>query len=233
MAATVRRRVSLGSWGASWQNERSHGGGGGKPPLLTRAAVAAPGSRSQPDRLTECTCRNLWVDRYICTLPAESRVELELSSSSRATLLALSTAAGNEPHAALGGRARRLRRSTLDRGPGDADSLYVVEETGEDDIALRHIPSRTARIVDALAQAERIEQLIRDARDVELSDRPTASQLLNEAIAATRELHDLHELHAVGAFPTPAEFAEQLAGAGSAEELERIAADLRSAVAGE
>ena len=38
-------------------------------------------------------------------------------------------------------------------------------------------PSRTARIVDALAQADRIEQLIRDARDVELSDRPTASQL--------------------------------------------------------
>ena len=78
-------------------------------------------------------------------------------------------------------------------------------------------PSRTARIVDALAQAERIEQLIRDARDVELSDRPTASQLLDEAIAATRELPDLHELHAVGAFPTPAEFAEQLAGAGSIE----------------
>ena len=87
--------------------------------------------------------------------------------------------------------------------------------------------SRTARIVDALAQAERIEQLIRDARDIELSDRPTASQLLDEAIAATRELPDLHELHAVGAFPTPAEFAEQLAGAGSVEELERIAADLR------
>ena len=59
-------------------------------------------------------------------------------------------------------------------------------------------PSRTARIVDALAQAERIEQLIRDARDVELSDRPTASQLLDEAIAATRQLPDLHELHAVG-----------------------------------
>ena len=87
--------------------------------------------------------------------------------------------------------------------------------------------SRTARIVDALAQADRIEQLIRDAHAVELSDRPTASQLLDEAIAATRQLPDLHELHAVGAFPTPAEFAEQLAGAGSDEERERIAADLR------
>ena len=87
--------------------------------------------------------------------------------------------------------------------------------------------SRTARIVDALAQADRIEQLIRDAHAVELSDRPTASQLLDEAIAATRQLPDLHELHAVGAFPTPTEFAEQLAGAGSAAERERIAADLR------
>ena len=86
--------------------------------------------------------------------------------------------------------------------------------------------SRTAHIVDALAQADRIEQLIREARAVEPHDRPSASQLLDEAIAATRELPDLHELHAVGAFPTPAEFAEQLASAGSAEERERIAADL-------
>ena len=94
--------------------------------------------------------------------------------------------------------------------------------------------SRTARIVDALAQADRIEQLISDARDVELSDRPTASQLLDEAIAATRELPDLHELHAVGAFPTPAEFADQLLDAGSDyAALERHAADLRSAIAGE
>lgn len=93
--------------------------------------------------------------------------------------------------------------------------------------------SRTARIVDAIEQAERIEQLISDARDIEPYDRPAAAQALDEAIAATRELPDLHELHAVGAFPTPAEFAEQLAGAGSVEELERIAADLRSAVAGE
>ena len=30
--------------------------------------------------------------------------------------------------------------------------------------------SRTARIVDALAQADHIEQLIRDARDIELSE---------------------------------------------------------------
>ena len=59
-------------------------------------------------------------------------------------------------------------------------------------------PSRTARIVDALAQAERIEQLIRDARDIEPHDRPAAAQALDEAIAATRELPDLHELHAVG-----------------------------------
>ena len=89
-------------------------------------------------------------------------------------------------------------------------------------------PSRTARIVDALAQADRIAQLIREARDIELSDRPTASQLLDEAIAATRELPDLHELHAVGAFPTPAEFADQLLDAGSDyTALERIAADLR------
>ena len=88
--------------------------------------------------------------------------------------------------------------------------------------------SRTARIVDALAQADRIEQLIRDAHAVELSDRPTASQLLEEAIAATRQLPDLHELHAVGAFPTPAEFADQLLDAGSDyTALERIAADLR------
>ena len=78
-------------------------------------------------------------------------------------------------------------------------------------------PSRTARIVDALAQADRIVDLIDEAAAVEASDRPAAAQALDEAIAATRELPDLHELHAVGAFPTPAEFAEQLAGAGSAE----------------
>ena len=88
-------------------------------------------------------------------------------------------------------------------------------------------PSRTARIVDALAQADRIVDLIDEAAAVEASDRPAAAQALDEAIAATRELPDLHELHAVGAFPTPAEFAEQLAGAGSAAERERIAADLR------
>ena len=57
--------------------------------------------------------------------------------------------------------------------------------------------SRTARIVDALAQADNIAQLISEARAVELHDRPSASQLLDEAIAATRELPDLHELHAV------------------------------------
>ena len=54
-----------------------------------------------------------------------------------------------------------------------------------------------------MEQAERIEQLIRNAHAVELSDRPTASQLLDEAIAATRQLPDLHELHAVGAFRHP------------------------------
>ena len=75
--------------------------------------------------------------------------------------------------------------------------------------------SRTARVVDALEQAERIEQLINDALAVERSDRPSASQLLDEAIAATRELPDLHELHPVGAFPTPAELADQLTDAGS------------------
>ena len=77
--------------------------------------------------------------------------------------------------------------------------------------------SRAARVVDALEQAERIEQLISDALAVERSDRPSASQLLDEAIAAPRELPGLHELHAVGAFPTPAELADQLADAGSAE----------------
>lgn len=71
--------------------------------------------------------------------------------------------------------------------------------------------SRTARVVDAQEQAERIEQLINDALAVERSDRPSASQLLDEAIAATRELHP------VGAFPTPAELADQLTDAGSAE----------------
>ena len=70
--------------------------------------------------------------------------------------------------------------------------------------------SRTARVVDAQEQAERIEQLINDALAIERSDRPSASQLLDEAIAATRQLPDLHELHAVGAFPTPAELADQL-----------------------
>ena len=44
----------------------------------------------------------------------------------------------------------------------------------------------------------------RAARVVEQSDRPSASQLLDEAIAATRQLPDLHELHAVGAFPVSA-----------------------------
>ena len=77
--------------------------------------------------------------------------------------------------------------------------------------------SRTARVVDALEQAERIEQLISDALAVERSDRPSASQLLDEAIAATRQLPDFHELHAVGAFPTPAELADQLIDAGSDE----------------
>ena len=71
--------------------------------------------------------------------------------------------------------------------------------------------SRTARVVDALEQAERIEQLINDALAVEQSDRPSASQLLDAAIAATRQLP------AVGAFPTPAELADQLTDAGSAE----------------
>ena len=77
--------------------------------------------------------------------------------------------------------------------------------------------SRSARVVDAIEQAERIEQLINDAIAVEQSDRPSASQLLDEATAATRGLPDLHELHAVGAFPTPAELAGQLTDAGSAE----------------
>ncbi len=77
--------------------------------------------------------------------------------------------------------------------------------------------SRTARVVDAQEQAERIEQLISDALAVERSDRPSASQLLDDAAAATRELPDLHELHPVGAFPTPAELADQLTDAGSAE----------------
>ena len=78
--------------------------------------------------------------------------------------------------------------------------------------------SRTARVVDAQEQAERIEQLISDALAVERSDRPSASQLLAAAAAAaTRELPDFHELHPVGAFPTPAELADQLIDAGSAE----------------
>ena len=77
--------------------------------------------------------------------------------------------------------------------------------------------SRSARVIDALEQAARIEQLINDAIAVERSDRPSASQLLDEAIAAPRELPDLHELHPVGAFPTPAELAAQLTDAGNAE----------------
>lgn len=93
--------------------------------------------------------------------------------------------------------------------------------------------SDQAKLAAAIEQAARIVELIDEARDVEPHDRPAAAQALAAAIAATRELPDLHELHAVGAFPTPAEFAEQLAGAGSPEELARIAADLRSAVAGE
>ena len=38
---------------------------------------------------------------------------------------------------------RTIRHSPLVRIPGDADSVYVVEEMGEDDIVLRHIPSET------------------------------------------------------------------------------------------
>ena len=77
-------------------------GGGGKPPLLTRAAIAAlavspdgttaTGFWNRPDCLTGRTGRSPWVDHYIFTLAAESRVELELSSSARAVLLALPTA---------------------------------------------------------------------------------------------------------------------------------------------
>ena len=93
--------------------------------------------------------------------------------------------------------------------------------------------STPAELAAAIEQAARIVELIDEARDVEPHDRPAAAQALDAAIAATRELPDLHELHAVGAFPTPAEFAEALAAAGSAEELERVAEDLRSAVAGE
>ena len=37
-----------------------------------------------------------------------------------------------------------IRLSPLVRIPGDAESVYVVEETGEDDIVLRHIPSPQA-----------------------------------------------------------------------------------------
>ena len=37
-----------------------------------------------------------------------------------------------------------IRESPLVRIPGDAKSVYVVEETGEDDIVLRHIPSPQA-----------------------------------------------------------------------------------------
>ena len=66
--------------------------------------------------------------------------------------------------------------------------------------------SRTARVVDAIEQAERITQLISDARDIEPYDRPAAAQALDEAITATRQLPDLHELHA-----------SELAGTGSAE----------------
>ena len=39
---------------------------------------------------------------------------------------------------------RTIRLSPLVRIPGDADSVYVVEQTGEDDIVLRHIPSPQA-----------------------------------------------------------------------------------------
>ena len=93
--------------------------------------------------------------------------------------------------------------------------------------------SRTARVIDALEQAERIEQLINDAIAVERSDRPSASQLLDEAIAATRELPDLHELHPVGAFPTPAELAAQLTDAGSAEiDLSELGGGARGSSAG-
>ena len=35
--------------------------------------------------------------------------------------------------------------------------------------------SRTARVVDAIEQAERITQLISDARDIEPYDRPAAA----------------------------------------------------------
>ncbi len=36
---------------------------------------------------------------------------------------------------------RLIRESPLVRIPGDAESVYVVEETGEDDIVLRRIPN--------------------------------------------------------------------------------------------
>ena len=113
--------------------------GGPPPPLSTRLPTGANGSRVvSNDLIREGDSPDVYV------------VKVENGKQFRRSVVAYGLYAAvpewDEANvqrvsaAAFG----MIRLSPLVRIPGDAESVYVVEETGEDDIVLRHIPSPQA-----------------------------------------------------------------------------------------
>lgn len=93
--------------------------------------------------------------------------------------------------------------------------------------------STPQQITSAITEAERIGRMVEQAQTLYTIDRRAAAELLEEITEAVGNLPDLHELHAVGAFPSPAEFADAVRDAEDPDDLERIVADLDRAVRGD
>ena len=109
---------------------------GGPPPLSTRLPTGANGSRVvSNDLIREGDSPEVYV------VKAENGKQFRLPVVAYGLYAAVPEWDEANVQSVSAATFRAIRLSPLVRIPGDAESVYVVEATGEDDIVLWHIPS--------------------------------------------------------------------------------------------